>query len=120
MITEQQLTELDNEIKALKCAYPIAGASMRFFVTVSQDFEVTGGGICRIKFTPDQGHGKNIFIRLRAVVTNDGNEVFRSQVTEPQDGSGDVAIAIQMGVNPDDYIVRVIASGVSDGTFTML
>ena len=120
MITEQQINALETEIRALKATYPVAGASVRFYVTKSQDFDVTGGGICRIKFTPDKGHGSDVFIRLLATVTYNNNEVFREQVTEPQDGSGDVIIAIQMGVNPYNYVVQVIASGASSGTFTML
>lgn len=120
MITEQQINELETEIRALKATYPVAGANVRFYVTESQPFDVTGGGICRIKFSADKGHGSDVFIRLRAVVTYNGNEVFREQVTEPQDGSGDVVIAIQMGVNPYNYVVRVIASGASSGTFAII
>lgn len=120
MITEQQIVELENELHALKSVYPVAGSTIKFYVTTSQDFGVTGGGICRIKFIPDQGHGKPVFVRLRAVVFYQNREVSREQVVEPQDGSGDVVIAIQMGVNPYDYTVRVIASGATPGTFTML
>lgn len=122
MNTETELTNLDNEIKALKSAYPVAASNLRFYIITSQNFEVTSdGNPIRIQFTPTFGGGSTIFERLRAVVVYDGQEVFREQVTEPQDGTGNVVIQVDLGATQGlNYTVRVIASGISTGSFSML
>lgn len=122
MNTEQELTTLENEIRALKGAYPVAASNMRFYIVTSQEFNVTSNGNpIRIQFAPNYGSGSVIFERLRGVVVQSGQEVFREQVTEPQDGTGNVVLRIDLGVNQGvQYKVQVIASGMSTGTFSML
>ena len=122
MNTETEIVGLENEIKALKAAYSIAASNVRFYITTSQNFSVTSdGNPIRIQFTPTYGYGSTVFIRLRAVVIQDNQEVFREQVTEPQDGSGHVIISVDLGATQGvDYTVRVIATGSSTGSFSML
>ena len=122
MNTESEIVSLENEIKALKAAYSIAASNVRFYITTSQNFNVTSdGNPIRIQFTPTYGYGSTVFIRLRAVVIQDNQEVFREQVTEPQDGSGHVVIRVDLGATQGvDYTVRVIATGSSTGSFSML
>lgn len=122
MNSEHELVTLENELKALKATYPVAASSLRFYIVTSQTFNVTStGSQIRIKFTATFGGGKTVFVRLRAVVENQGQEVFREQVTEPQDGTGNVVIRIDLGATQGiNYKVRVIANGSSTGVFSML
>ena len=121
MFTEQQINELDNELKALKATYPVAGSSVVFVIAKSQEFSVMGGQVARFKFVPDYGHGAVSFTKLRAEVTYKGAPVFRESVQEPQDGSGDVILRVDMGADPNyEYKVVIFASGVSNGTFSLL
>lgn len=122
MNTETELINLENELKALKAAYPVAASNLRFYIITSQEFNVTSdGNPVRFQFTPNFGAGHVIFERLRATVTQEGQEVFREQVTEPQDGTGNVVISVHLGATQGvNYIVRIIASGSSTGSFSML
>lgn len=121
MFTEQQISELDTELKALKATYPVAGSNVAFVITESQTFTVMGGQIARFKFVPDYGHGAVSFTKLRAEVSYQGAPVFRESVQEPQDGSGDVILRVDMGADPNyEYKVIIFASGASHGTFTLL
>ena len=122
MNTETELTNIENELKAIKAAYPVAASNLRFYIITSQDFNVTSdGNPIRFQFSPNYGGGHVVFERLRAVVIQEGQEVFRDQVTEPQDGTGNVVIRVHLGATQGvDYIVRIIASGSSTGSFSML
>lgn len=122
MDTEREISRLDNEIKALKSSYPIAASNMRFYVITSQNFAVSGQQIVRFQFTPTYGAGSVSFTRLHAITTWNGIDYSFPQVTEPQDGSGNVVIKIQLGYYSASnvYNIKIIASGASTGTFTML
>lgn len=121
MDTEQELVNLENEIRALKTVHPVAASLLKFYIITSQEFTVTGVLIARFQFTPTPNPGGEVYVNLRAVVTEGGSEVPREQVTEPQDGTGNVVIQVQMGADTSKtYKVKIIASGSTPGTFTML
>jgi len=122
MNTEKEIMSLDTEIKALKARYPIAASNVKFYVSTSQEFDVISQPVARFQFTPTYGTGQVSFTRLHAVVNWNGMDVYFPQVTEPQDGTGNVVIQVQFGYySPSTtYKVRIIASGSSTGTFTML
>lgn len=123
MNTEQHLVTLEEEIKALKANYPLAASNMRFYVTSSEVFSVSGQPTARFKFTPNYGGGKNIFVNLRAIINIGSNPVgYSPQVNEPQDGSGDVVIQVKFDQYSSStvYSVQIVASGANTGTFAML
>lgn len=118
MNTEQELTILENELRALKAMHPVAASMLRFYTTTSEVFTLNGGSTYRIQFTPTPNPGGMVFIKLMGVKESGEN---LSQVTEPQDGSGNVVIQVNPGVSlGKTWNVRVIATGSAPGTFTML
>lgn len=118
MNTEQELTVLENELRALKAMHPVAASMLRFYTTTSEIFTLNGGSIYRIQFTPTPNPGGTVFIKLRAVRT-DG--FIMIQATEPQDGTGNVVVRVETGPSLSKiWSFRVIATGSAPGTFTML
>ena len=122
---EKRLTALENEIKALKAIYTIAGGLARMYVQTSGSFAVGGSSSfhsARIQFTPTYGMGRNNLITLMPIVTSTYAgytwDTIPNFVVEPQDGSGNVVVEVYNLVNTDS--VRIIASGSSPGTFTRL
>lgn len=123
MDVEKQLRSLENSLKSLKASYPVAASKIKTYVQTSREFSVTGAEKPRFKFTPNYGRGQNQITTLRPVVTIDNNPVGYSPfVNSPQDGSGEVVIQIQFDpyVATTTYKVRIIASGTSPGSFSML
>lgn len=123
MNTETQLKALLSDIKSLKAIYPVAASKVKFYVTTSQTFTSTGNRTVRIKFTPTGISGKNILINLRANITIEGNAVgFEPFVNEPQDGSGAAIIKVQFDnySSSTTYQIKVTATGVASGSFSML
>ena len=122
---EQKLKKLENELKALKGAYPTAGALAKMFVQDMGEELVGGSGSIhdiRIQFTPTYGLGKNNIITLAPVVKRiylGGTlEYVPPYEVEPQDGSGNVVVRIASVAANE--IVNVYASGTSSGTFSRL
>lgn len=123
--TEARVNALEDELKALKAIYSIAGGLARMYVQTSDSMTVGGSSsfhAMTAKFTPTYGVGKNNLITITPIVTStyagytwDTIPNFR---IEPQDGSGDVVVKVYNLVNDDK--VRFIASGSSPGTFTRL
>lgn len=121
MDVESELKKLDSEVKALKAGYPVVASKLKTYVTTSQEFTVSGSSEVRIKFTPYYGTGKLSFTTLRAIATVEGvpsgyNLPF---VNQPQDGSGEVIIRIGFE-QTGNYKIRVVASGASPGSFSMI
>lgn len=123
MDAERDLMALEDEMKALKATYPVAASKVRFVVQTSQVFSVRGQREVRIKFTPNHGLGKPSFTTLRASIAIENNETSPiPQVNEPQDGSGEVVIKIKFDQYSatTTYQIKIIASGPSAGSFSML
>lgn len=114
MTTEQELKEIENEIKALKAAYPVAGVNMQFYVTESP---IYSGTDLKIQFSADYGHGSYIFVRVCLITYKNGEEYYAQQIVKPQDGSGN--IVVEWG-GDSNYTCKVIASGATPGTFSLL
>lgn len=123
MNAETQLKALEDEIKALKASFPIAASKAKFYVQTSQEFTISGQPVARFKFRPNYGLGKISFTRLRASITiGDAPAGYAPQVVEPQDGSGEVILQVQFEpyTSSTQYKVRIIASGTSSGSFSVL
>lgn len=128
MSAEKQLRTLESDIKSLKASYPVAGSKVKFYVQTSQEFvlEDPPAGFVRFKFTPTYGLGKVSYTKLRAVIMiGDAPTGYTMQVNEPQDGSGETILKVQIvpydPFSPTrDFHIRIIASGTSTGSFTML
>lgn len=124
--TERRLKDLENEIKALKATYSLAGGLAKMYVQTSDEFTESGGGqyyhMARFKFTPTYGSGKNNLITLTPIMTYSYvgyiYEVIPKFVIEPQNGTGEVIIRIFDLI--DGFKVKIIAVGSSPGTFTKL
>lgn len=123
MNTEKQLKDLQNAIKALKTTYPIAASKAKFYVQTSQEFTISGRPTARFKFRPNYGLGKISFTRLRAsIMIGDTPAGYAPQIVEPQDGSGETILFVQFEpyTTSTNYKVKIIASGTSPGSFSML
>ena len=124
MNTENELKALENDVKGLKTAYPIAASKAKFYVTKSPTLPVSGSREVRFKFTPNYGIGRISYTRLTATCkTNDSNvEYSPQQVNEPQDGSGETVIKIRFEQYSasNTYNIKIIATGTSPGSFVRL
>lgn len=123
MDTEVQIKNLETDIKSLKGAFPIAASKIKTYVQTSQDFTVSGVEKPRFKFTPNYGLGRAQITELRPIVTiGDAPVGFSPFVNLPQDGSGEVTIELQFSpYSPSaNYTVKIVASGTSPGSFSML
>lgn len=124
MDTENALKTLENDIKGLKTAYPVSASKAKFYVTKSQEFQITGQQQVRFKFTPNYGLGRTSYTRLTATCkTNDNTtEYSPEQVNEPQDGTGVTVIRIRFEqyLASDTYKIKLIATGTSPGSFSQI
>lgn len=129
--TEKRIKDLQNENRARKSAYPVAGSLVKFVSQTSQTFTKVGGGYVmltiRVKFTPFQTSpsGRSIIeLRPQISIYSDFSTLTPRLffVNEPQTGDGSIIVrtAIQTPSNPTTYYIRVIASGSSLGTFEIL
>lgn len=122
---EVRIKELEDKLKALKGSYSTAGSALKLFTTI-EEFTVGGSSTIhsvRFKFTPTFGAGKINVVDFSAIgvmsyfeYTTRVNVPFR---VEPQDGSGNVYIDTAASLVNGDTI-RIIATGTSPGTITML
>lgn len=123
MNAEKQLKALESDVKGLKASFSIAASKAKFYVQTSQEFTVSGQRTARFKFTPNYGLGKVSFTRLRAsIMIGDAPAGYAPQVVEPQDGSGETVLQVQFEpyYATTVYKVKIIASGTSPGSFSML
>ncbi len=117
--TEQRISHLENEIKAMKACYNTAGSLVKMYVTEMAEITVGGSGFTdmTIRFMPTYGQGQRNLINLVPIV--DSNTYYIAPYTvNPQDGSGAVDITIY-SLSPSQK-VKVIASGSSPGTFSRI
>lgn len=126
MDIERQLSNLENDVRALKANYSVAASKLGLYITESQNFTLASNypNSDQIEFTPTYGLGRTSYTKLRAVVKANGNPVgYQLSVNEPQDGSGKTVIRIQVIRPPFDtstYTAKIYAVGTSPGTFRML
>lgn len=129
--TEVRISNLENENKARKALYPVAGSLVRFVSQTSQVFTKVAGSselvVVRVKFTPDiiSQTGRSI-VELNpqvSVYNNFSSTMPRVMyVNEPQTGDGSIIIKLtfQAPAGSTTYYIRVIASGSSLGTFQLI
>jgi hypothetical protein len=129
---ERQIKNLEDENKARKASYQVAGGKVEFIMQTSQTFHKVGSDNnpvpARIKFIPDKPNANGIsLITLSSQVAYNDNFTFPTEdatsYNEPQSGDGSVIINILAARIPyiaTDYYFRVIATGPSTGVFTML
>ena len=123
---EVELKRIEDEMKALKASYPIVASKVKFYLTRSEIFTVSGGGIVRFKNTPNYGRGKTMLNTLSAVIKDypaspENIEVVPVQYNEAQDGTGDVVINVNLSsFYGSGWKLQITAQGVSTGTFSQL
>jgi hypothetical protein len=128
---EQQIKRLEDENKARKASYPIAGSLVPFVVQKSQIWSLSGGGNIdiniRIKFTPDTpSRTGRYLITLTPEVSIESDMSIRwpkqAFYNEPQSGDGTIILdlIISTPFATFDYYFRATASGTSGGTFVLL
>lgn len=120
---EKRLKTLEDQERANKSTFPVAGSLVKFIVTKSQSFSVTvpaGGSITlSVKFTPIKNLGQNNFISLAA--ESSGTKYAAKYYTKPQTGDGTATIVINVDGSLLETLtanISVIASGTVAGTFT--
>lgn len=123
--TEKRLIALENELKALKAICPISGRLAKMYVQTSDSFTIGGGATLHaavFSFTPKYGRGQNNLITLTPNVTSTYAGIYWDSIpiyaNLPQDNSGTVTIKIFNLINTD--VVKIIASGTSEGTFARI
>ena len=121
MNAEKQLKALLGDLRSLKASYPVAGSKVKFYVTESQEYTISGRANVRLKFTPSYGRGRKVLVTLRPKVTISGSPVgFEPSVNEPQDGSGEVVLKIDFESPSATHQVKVFASGTTPGVFSVI
>lgn len=129
---EERIAELENENKARKASYQIAGGKVAFVRQASDAYHFIGSNnipvAVRIKFTPDKisENGTSLTSLYSQAYYDQALTLPVEDTTsynEPQSGDGSVIINILSAHVPFldlDYYYRVIATGPSKGTFTLL
>ena len=122
---ESRIAKLENEIKALKGTYQTAGVLAKMYVVRSGKISVGGSASVHqieIEFTPTKNTGQINLVELTATVfyAVSGTQVQMSKnyIQEPQSGTGQIIIKIDMVTSSDS--VEVIASGTVPGTFRLI
>lgn len=115
--SEQKITKLDNEIKALKSTYSVYGGAMKIYYSTSPVYD-SGGEItnARVKFTPDYKPKGNLLVASIRCDFAGNNYLSQYAVPAVQDGSG--SIIIQFPVAGTTFSVSLATT--SPGTFTRL
>lgn len=129
--TEKRILALDQDNKARKAAYPIAGSLIAFVNGYSSTYSRTSNGetiTARIKFqtTTPNSNGKSLVTLLPQISINSDFStsypiVF--SINEPQAGDGSVVLSLSIGAPPtgtNTFYFRAVSSGASTGTFTLL
>lgn len=128
--TEQRIVALEQDNKARKASYPIAGSMVDFKSQYSPTYSKSGNGTnvpARIKFQADsQGTDSRTLVTLEPQVSF--NSDFSTSyplvfsINEPQSGDGSVILSIIVATpyTTDPFYFRALAIGASEGTFTLL
>lgn len=129
---EQHIKALEDENKARKASYRIAGGKVGIVMQTSQVWHKVGNNnipiATRVKFQPTKISPDGIsFTTLSSQIAYDAAFTYPTEdatsYNEPQNGDGSVVINILASHVPygdEDYYIRVIAVGPSLGTFTLL
>ena len=115
--TQARLKKIEDDIKAMKACYDTAGSLVKMYSQRSEQYTVGGSSgyhNVTVKFTPNFGKGQSNMITLYPIINSGTNTAPARQL--PQDGSGDIYITIYNLLNTDKF--EILASGVSNGTFT--
>lgn len=115
--TEQKITKLEDEIRALKATYSVYGGAMLSYLSASPTYDAGASFInAKVKFTPDiKPKGNLLVASIRCNVDNDSS-YSSFAVLAVQDGSGD--IVIQVPIPGGKFSFSVVST--SPGTFTRL
>lgn len=122
---EKKLTELEDNLKALKATYSISGGLARMYVQ-KDTMPATGVDarhhLVRLKFTPRYGMGQNnlisFFVTLSAVYYGIVSEMMANFVVKPQSGNGEIILEIYNVMEGET--IKIITAGTSPGTFTRI
>jgi len=127
---EERLAALDNENKARKAIYPVAGSLVRFVAQTSQTWTVPSASpttLYRIKFQAEKygSTGKTmsyLMPQLNLSSSFSGQMVNLAYSNEPQAGDGSVVVRFHLPatVVGNTVYIRVIATGPSTGVFTSI
>lgn len=112
-----RIKKIEDAIKAMKACYNTAGSLVKMYVQKSSKYTVGGSSgyhSVTIKFTPKYNRGQSNLITLYPIINSGENTAPARQL--PQDGSGDVYITVFNVLDTD--VIEIVASGVSEGTFT--
>lgn len=114
---EKKITQLEDEIKALKATYSVYGGAMQAYLSVSPTYDAgTLITNARVKFTPDiRPRGNLLVSSIRCDVAGD-NFLSSYAVVDVQDGSG--SIIIQAPIPGGQFSFSLVTT--SPGTFTRL
>lgn len=122
--TEKRISQLENELKALKSTYMISGGSMKTYLSYSPVYTITdivAEDPVRIRFTPSFGNGKDNLVSSFFVeqTYSSGYSANFSQyavMTKENDGSIIFRIPLAWSVST----LRVGIASTIPGTFTRI
>lgn len=128
---EHRIVDLENENKARKAVYPVAGSLVPFVSATSRVWSVVGRDsipvTVRVRFTPSKAISQGVSITdlFPQVSTSSDFGVLYPRMAfrnEPQSGDGSVVIELRIlsSFTPTTYYFRILTTGVADGTFTLL
>ena len=126
--TQQRLRALENDIKALKATYAVAGGNVRMYIsTTTMTITITGTTVVRVKFSPTYGAGHITMATMTGnakVISGTGLYGFWAPHQEPQTGDG-VVLAFPFDDPyaqhiPTTYQLTVTVAATSPGTFSMI
>jgi len=130
--TERRIVALENGNKARQASYQVAGGKVDFVMQTSQTWHIVGNNntpvAVRIKFQPDKPSPEGVSLTsLSSQVSYNSSFTWPTEdataYNEPQSGDGSVIINILAARVPfanTDYYFRVVSTGPSTGTFTLL
>lgn len=118
---ESRIEKINQELKALKAIYKVAGGTVDLVVQQSQVFHVnaTANVPFKIRFTPNQAQEFNL-IDLQPMPSSQ-QFIYENRGFEnvPQTGNG--VVEIQLGTHSTGTVnVQVVAIGTSKGTFSVV
>ncbi len=129
---EQRLVDLENENKARKGSYPIAGSLAKFVSQVSQTFEYVmpvgeSARELRIKFIAKNTKDGKSLVDVSPQVSINSNfstpYPHIAYINEPQADDGSIVLRFYLWGPVDQatrFYFRAFANGVSTGTFSLL
>lgn len=119
--TSQRISNLENEIKALKATYSVYGGLMQTYIT-SGTWKIPDGTLdCIVRFRPNYHRGKKVLISsvfLKYIQENGYEYAIGDSYIASQDGSGDVYIHLGVVFGNDSVFVQLAAP--VPGTLTLV